>query len=242
MAIVRVQSASGNTGTTTTATSFTVTLPGATTSGNTLVVAVIGSQQIAYKVSSAHGIFSMQIPAAIDATSGTCVVQVGFGIMTGADTVITIARIDASSMSQTVGIVAEYSGISASPDALPVIDGAIGTNAANTNALTNTNVNALYVGIIGVKTQTASQNSNWAFNNVAPFSIVAQNSTNNNSTSNVDRAAVFLDAIVSTSASRIANINHGFGTNRYAGLLATFGQSVSAGGGLRTAGHGGLAS
>ncbi len=241
MAIARVQSASANTGASSTVTSFTITLGAATTSGNTVIVGIAASTVRGLKVTSTHGIFSCVSPSALDTTAAIEYVHVFYGVMFGADTVLTITALDSTiALAQTAAVAVEYSGALILPDNVPAIVGASGINAANTGNLANNNANALYVGVIGVKMQSATQNTAWAFNNVAPFSIVAQNTTNNGTVTNIDRAVAYLDAIVATSTTRGANVNHGYGTNRYAGLLATFDQG-SAGGGIRTAGHGGLA-
>ncbi len=181
-----------------------------------------------YKVTSAHGIFCQLSPQGFDAT-GTILTAIFYGVMTGADTAITIAVIDGSTVSLVAAAAAEYSGIGTIPDNIPAPIGSIGTNACNTGNLANVNANALFVGVIGIRTTTSTQNTSWASNNVAPFSIVAQNTTNNGSASNIDRGIVYLDAVVSTVATRGANVNHGFGANRYAGLIATFDQIASGG-------------
>ncbi len=241
MAIARVQSTSATTIASQVLASLTLTFASPTTAGNVVIIGMaISNVSKIYKVTSAHGIFSQLSPQAYDATGGEATL-IYYGVMTGADTAITIAVIDGSGVSVIAAAAAEYSGVGILPDNIPATVGTIGTNAANTGNLANSNANALYVGVIGIRTTTATQNTNWAYNNVAPFSIVAQNTTNNNGSANVDRGVVYLDAIVSTSATRGTNVNHGFGANRYAGILATFDQVASSGGGLRAAGHGGLA-
>ncbi len=239
MAIARVQSTTANTGAPTTATSLAITFGAATTSGNTVVVAIATQVIVNIKVTSAHGNFYQALPA-FDGTGANETVFLFYGLMTGADTVLTIAAANGGVIAPMAAVAAEYSGASIVPDAIPSPIGASATNAANTGNLANINANALFVGVIGVKTQSSTQNTTWATNNVAPFSIVAQTSTNNGTTTTIDRAIAYLDAVVATSATRGANVNHGFGTNRYAGLLATFDQ-VAAGGGIRAAGTGGLA-
>ncbi len=243
MAIARVQSASANTGTSSVPTTFSITFASPTTSGNTVIVGIAASSVRGLKVTSTHGIFSCVTPSALDTTGAVEYVHLFYGVMFGADTVLTITALDSTvAIAQTAAVAVEYSGTLILPDNVPAIVGASGINAANTGNLANNNANALFVGVIGVKTQCANVNTNWAFNNIAPFNIVAQNSTNNGTSTTIDRAIVYLDAIVATSSTRGTNVNHGFGTNRYAGLLATFDQGTSAaGGGLRAAGHGGLA-
>ncbi len=243
MAIARVQSVSVTTVASTVLTSTTITLGSPTTTGNTVIVAIATTSNRNIKVTSAHGIFSNVNPTAIDTTTAVCMTMIYYGVMTGADTVITIATIDATALGATSIVAAEYSGALIIPDNIPAIVNASAVNACNTGNLANLNANALYVGTIGVKMQSSTTNTAWASNNIAPFSIVAQNTTNVNSSATSDRAIVYLDAIVATATTRGANVNHGFGTNRYAGVLATFDQGISAatGGGIRTAGHGGLA-
>ncbi len=240
MAIARVQSTVNNTGSASNATSLALTFGSPTTAGNTVVVGVSCANLGPLKVTSTHGIFYNANPAAIDAVGAVVQTQIFYGIMTGADTVITVAIITAAAMAQVSAVAAEYSGALILPDAIPSPLGTIATNAANTGSLTNTNVNALYVGVIGIKTNSSTQNTSWASNNVAPFILVAQTMTNNNGGANADKGICYLDAVVSTSSARVANVNHGFGANRYAGLLTTFDQATT-GGGIRTAGHGGLA-
>ncbi len=227
MAIARVQSIANQSpfsGTT-----LTLTFPVATTAGNTVIVGVVGNSSIIFKVSSAHGIFSKIEPSAYDATAGNAPTSIYWAIMTGADTVITISTITGAGIQLAAAVAAEYSGSLIIPDNIPSPIAAIATNAANTGNVTNTNANALFIGIIGIKTTTATQNTSWAFNNVAPFSIVNSITTNNASVANIDRGICYLDAVVSTIASRGANINHTYGINRYAGVLATFDQAASGG-------------
>ncbi len=240
MAIARVQSTSASTGVISTAGTVTLTFASPTTAGNVVIIGITTTKSEGLKVTSAHGIFAELSPQAFATTTTTINTKILWGVMTGADTVITIVETAAGSLSQLSAVAVEYSGLAIQPDNIPAPVAASGVNACNTGNLANTNPNALFVGVIGVGTQCASPNTSWAFNNISPFNIVAQNSTNNNSSATIDRAIVFLDAIVSTSSSRGANVNHGFGTNRYGGVLATF-DSVG-GGGLRAAGHGGLAS
>jgi hypothetical protein len=241
MAIARVQSTSVTTLASSNSTVLILTLGAATTDGNTVIIGIAGSINLDLKVTSTHGIFSEVTPSAVDLTTSTELVRIFYGIMFGADTSITIASVLGGALSQMSAVAAEYSGALIAPDNIPAVIGASSTNAANTGNLANTNANALYVGVIGVKVSSSTTNTAWATNNIAPFNIVAQNSTNNNTTATGDRAIVYLDAIVATSSTRGTNVNHGFGTNRYAGLLATFAQGASGGGGIRTAGHGGLA-
>ncbi len=241
MAIARVQSTTASTGASSTATTLTLTLSNPTTSGNTVVVGLVVGTLQPYKVTSTHGLFSEVNPQAGDSTTGVCVTHIYYGTMTGADTAILISSPTTTGvLGFACAVAVEYSGTFIFPDAIPAFIGASGVNAANTGNVANTNANALFVGVIGVKMQSSTANSNWAFNNIAPFNIVGQNSTSNNGSTTTDRAIVYLDAIVATSSTRGTNVNHGFGTNRYAGLLATFDQ-ITTGGGIRTAGHGGLA-
>ncbi len=241
MAIARVQSKAADTAASVTATSLVITLDNPTVAGNVVIVGIACSATRGVSVTSTHGIFSNVTPNAIDTSTTNEIVYIFYGLMSGADTVITIVSNDTTTaLSATSAVAVEYSGAGIQPDNVPASAAASVTNAANTGNLANTSANALYVGVIGVKTQSSTENTSWATNNVAPFNIVAQTSTNNNSAATIDRAIVYLDAIVSTSSGRVANVNHGFGAKRYAGLVATFKQ-FAAGGGIRTAGHGGLA-
>ncbi len=241
MAIARVQSKVANTGTSVTSTTLAITLDNPTVSGHVVMVGIATTTTSVLKVTSTNGIFSDVTPTAADISGVNLITHLFYGVMLGADTVITVASsVPAGVINVTSAIAVEYSGALILPDNIPAVIGASSTNAANTGNLSNTNANALFVGVIGIKTQSSTQNTNWATNNVAPFSIVAQITSNNGTVTTIDRALVYLDAIVSTSSTRGANINHGFGTNRYAGLLATFDQAAS-GGGIRAAGHGGLA-
>ncbi len=241
MAIARVQSISANTGTPTNSTSLVLTLGSPTTSGNFVIVAVASATVVDMKVTSTNGVFSELMPGSFDVTGANEAVRIFWAIMAGADTAFTISNTQGAAINATAAVAVEYSGAGIQPDNVPAPIGASATNAANTGNVANRNAAALFVGVIGVKTQSTTQNSSWATNNISPFSIVAQNTTNNGTTTTIDRAVAYLDAIVATAATRGANVNHGYGTNRYAGFVATFAQAASAGGGLRTAGHGGLA-
>ncbi len=240
MAIARVQSTSANSGSGQVNSTLTVTFSNPTAAGNTVIVGISSGTTAVLKVTSAHGIFYQTSSSAQDPTGGVVYTYIFYAPMTGADTVITVVLLNGSTFVNMCAVAVEYSGNLIFPDAIPAAAAGSATNACNTGNITNANANALYVGVIGVKMQSSTVNTNWATNNIAPFSIVAQTTTNNGTTTTSDRSIVYLDAIVATSSSRGTNVNHGYGTNRYAGLLATFDQAAS-GGGIRTAGHGGLA-
>ncbi len=241
MAIARVQSTSANSGAGQNNASLVLTFSNPTTAGNTVIVGIASGTSAVLKVTSAHGIFYQTSSSVQDSTGATEYTYIFYAPMTGADTVITVVLLSVANFANMCAVAVEYSGNFILPDAIPAGVAASATNACNTGNITNANANALYVGVIGVKMQSSTVNTNWATNNIAPFTIVAQTTTNNGTTTTSDRAIVYLDAIVATSSSRGTNVNHGYGTNRYAGLLATFDQAASGGGGLRTAGHGGLA-
>ncbi len=243
MAIARVQFKVADTAATAAPTSLAITFGAATTAGNVVLVGVNTTGGVLLRVSSANGIFYNATPAAQTA-GATSATQMFWGIMKGADTVITVQGLTgATNLGSTCAIAAEYSGVNITPDALP--SNSVSTTAnANTGFLTNTNTNALYCAAIGQRTfNSATENSTWASANVQPFNIVGQTTTNVNS-GNADKALVYLDAIVSTSSSRAANVTSALGSLVSAGLLATFYEITvaAAGGGLRVAGHGGLAS
>ncbi len=238
MAIARVQSVVGDTGSSAILTSLALTFASPTTSGNVVMVGANVQDGASVKVTSAHGIFYAATPIA-RTSGGTSDAQIFWAIMFGADTVITIALNSAAAFTGSA-VAVEYSGANIVPDNIP--NGVTSTTSnANTGSVTNQTANALYVAAIVQRSfNSATENTAWASSNVQPFNIAGQTTTNINSGS-VDKAIVYLDAIVTTSASRAANVNSALGSLVSAGLLATFKQVTAGGGGLRAAGHGGLA-
>ncbi len=238
MAIARVQSKVADTGSTASPTSLVITLGAATTSGNVVIVGVNCVATIPIRVTSANGIFYSATPAAVTAGARN-MIQLFWGIMRGADTAITVQALSGANMGSTVAIAVEYSGSNITPDAAPT-NSLLTTANVNTGFLTNLAANSLYCAAMGQRTfNTATENSAWASGNVQPFNIVGQTTSNVNA-GNADKSIVYLDAIVSTSSSRSANVNSAFGSLVSAGLIATF-RELASGGGIRTAGHGGLA-
>ncbi len=236
MAIARVQSVVGDTGSSAALTSLTLTFGSPTTSGNVVIVSAnISDLQV--KVTSAHGAFYSATPCA-RTSGGSSADLIFWSIMTGADTAITVALVSGAAF-VGAAVAVEYSGATIVPDAAPNAVTSTTSNA-NTGSVTNLTANALYVASIGQRTfNSTTENSAWASGNVQPFNIAGQTTTNINS-GNADKSVVYLDAIVTTTAARIANVNSAFGSLVSAGVLATFKQ-ITSGGGIRTAGHGGLA-
>ncbi len=212
-----------------------LTLGSATTSGNVVIVAIISSV-VELKVTSSHGIFSDVTPQGANTAGGQHTVSIFMGIMSGADTAITINSRTATRMA---AVAVEYSGSHIIYSDIPS-NSQGSTNVPTTGALTNATATCLYVGALGQKGMNiATPNTNWCSTPSSPFAIQGQNTSNVNSAS-VDVAVVYLDAIVSTSSLRSATISSLLGTFQSSGVLATFKEIVT-GGGIRTAGHGGLA-
>ncbi len=239
MAIARVQFKVADSGSTTNPTSLTITLGAATTAGNVVLVGINGTAGVLLRVSSSNGIFYAASPS-VQTGGGTSSSQIFWGIMKGADTVITITGLTGTTnLTSICAIAAEYSGANVIPDAIPSNSTSTTANV-NTGFLTNLTANSLYCAVMGQRTfNSATENSVWASGNVQPFNIVGQTTSNVNS-GNADKSLVYLDAIVSTSSSRAANVNSAFGSLVSSGLIATF-RELASGGGIRTAGHGGLA-
>ncbi len=234
MAIARVQSIT-TASTSGTAATLPITLGVATTSGNVLMVAVNVASAAAIKVTSAHGIFSDVTPQGLN-TSGSNAVHIFLGIMSGADTAITVGSFGNTRM---VAVAAEYSGVHINYSDIP-INVQSNTATPNTGAITNSVASALYVAAIGQKGfNSATNNTAWASAPTNSFNIVNQNTTAANSGA-VDLSLVYLDSIVSSSSSRNTSVVSALGTIQASGLLATFCEFAT-GGGLRAAGHGGLA-
>ncbi len=242
MAIALVQSKAADTTTSTTAQSLAITLDSPTTAGNVVIVTISTVTIRFLKVTSAHGVFAEITPQTFENTTATMTVRIYMGIMFGADTVITIADTAvANTMAPCAAVAVEYSGQNITLDkSIPSTATGSGVGSGTTGALTNTDANALFVGAIGVKCQSATENTAWATSVTSPFLITAQTTTNTNTAATSDRAIAFCGAIVSTASARTANVAHGLGTLRYAGVLTAF-HEIPSGGGIRTAGHGGLA-
>ncbi len=200
------------------------------------MVAVNSTSVGQVKVTSTHGLFSDVTPQGIN-TSGTAnQVRIFHGIMTGADTAITIGFIAAS---RAAAVAAEYSGSHITQSDIPTnVQGA--TANPGTTAITNSNANSLYVAALGQKgMNVATTNNAWCSAPTNSFNIVDQNTTSVNSGS-VDFSVVYLDSIVTTSSARNVSVTSALGSLQSSGILATF-QEILTGGGIRTAGHGGLA-
>ncbi len=235
MAITRVQSITTSTANAGTGATLLLTFGAATTSGNVVMVAVNAASAATIKVTSAHGVFVDVTPQGVS-TAGSNAVHIFMGIMSGADTAITVGAFGNVRM---VAVAVEYSGVHIAPSDIP-INVASNTATPNTGAITNSNANSLYVAAIGQKGfNSGSTNSNWASSPTNSFNIANQNTTSVNS-GNVDLAIVYLDSIVATSSARNTSVASALGTINSSGLLATFVETPT-GGGIRTAGHGGLA-
>ncbi len=235
MAIARVQSISASTAAGAAAATLALTLGTATTAGNVVIVTVYGQSNATYRVTSTHGIFSQLTPQGPNTVTGRTA-HIFLGIMSGADTAITVGSITNTRM---VAHAAEYSGIHIIPSDIPTNSQSV-TATPNVGAITNSNANTLYIAALGQSSLTsATTNTNWASGPTNSFNIINQNTTSVNSGS-VDLAMAYLDSIVSTSAARNTSIVSAFGSANSSGLLATFAELTS-GGGIRTAGHGGLA-
>ncbi len=234
MAIARVQSITTSTGASAAAT-LVLTFGAATTSGNVVIVGVNVTSSATVKVTSAHGIFMDITPQGTNPTASFSN-HIFMGIMSGADTAITVGAVANARM---VAVAAEYSGVHILPSDIPT-NSFSNTATPNVSAITNANANSLYVAVLGQKGfNSGSTNSGWANTPTNSFNIVNQNSTSTNSGS-VDLAVAYLDSIVTTSTARNTSVVSAFGAINASGVLATF-DELTTGGGIRTAGHGGLA-
>ncbi len=235
MAIARVQSTSATTVAAAAGATLAITFGAATTAGNIVIVAISGTN-VTYKVTSAHGIFSDITPQALNTGGTASAVHIFMGIMSGADTLITVGIVPSS---RVAIVAAEYSGSRIAYSDIPTNVQST-TATPNTAAITNADANSLYVAALGQKAfNSSTTNTAWASSNTSPFNIVAANTTSVNA-SNVDFAVCYLDAIVSTSSSRNVSVASAFGSLASSGLLATL-HEIASGGGIRAAGHGGLA-
>ncbi len=236
MAIARVQTISVTTAAGGTAASLLITLGAATTAGNILIVATQSQSGTAMKVTSAHGIFSDVTPQGINTSGTASIVHIFMGIMSGADTAITIGVIPNT---RIAAVATEYSGSRIAYSDIPTNVQST-TATPNTAAITNADANSLYVAAIGQKAfNSSTTNTAWASNPTSPFNIAAQNTTSVNA-SNVDYSICYLDAIVTTSSSRNVSVASALGSLASSGVLATL-HEIAAGGGIRAAGTGGLA-
>ncbi len=240
MAITQVQFIAGSTQTSATPTSLTLTLGAATTSGNFVIVALSARSSLLNRVTSSHGVFRLLNPSGTNTNTGRSG-YIYYAKMFGADTAITITTVSGTN-SPMAGVAVEYSGIGDVDNVAPSVNASnTSTATPTTGALTNVSTNALLVGSLMTQGfNSATENASWASSPSSPFSIVGQITSDVNSGS-VDIAVAFLQAIVSTASSRTASASSSLGTLFCAGDLASFSQSVASGGGLRTAGHGGLA-
>ncbi len=234
MAIARVQSTSASTAAGGVSATLVLTFGAATTSGNVVIVA-INAATFVQKVTSAHGIFYDMTPQGVNTTSSNAV-HIFVGIMSGADTTITVGSFTSARM---VAVAAEYSGSHLTPADIPT-NSQSNTTTPNVGAITNSVASSLYIAALGQKgLDIPATNTTWASGATNSFNIVAQNTTNVN-TGRVDLTLAYLESIVSTSAARNTSVASAFGAINASGILATFSE-LTAGGGLRAAGHGGLA-
>ncbi len=220
--IVQVQSIANDTGTATAPTSLALTFGAATTSGNTVMVALIARGAAQYKVTSSHGVFSQVTPIGVNSNSGKSA-SIFYALMFGADTVITVT-FTAGTAEPIAAVAVEYSGkLIRIDDVVPSINASsTATGTPTTGALTNATANALLVGCIGQHGfNSSTENTSWASSPSTPFAITAQITTKVNS-GNVDKAVAYLEAIVSSASARTASATGSLGSLNSQGVLAAF--------------------
>ncbi len=238
MAISRIQSAAGGTGTNSGNGSFTITFGGNVTAGNYVVITTVtaGGSGYAMKVSGTGYIPQKVVPPTVNGNIGV-LVDIFWGIVTsGSTSVFTVANVASGDV--MCGVAAEYIGSNLTQDVLATAN----TGNNNVPSVVNTNVtaNALLIGALATGCTTASVNTSWLSSPHTPFSIANQISTNVNTSR--DRAMALLDAVVSSTNSQTSSGTNSFGAQEWAGNFAIFKElASSSGGGLRAAGHGGLA-
>ena len=215
--------ATGNTGANA-VTSFTVTMSASPASGNTLVAVITTRGYSANRVSSIFqtGVTWTKAPGAegvnTSSSSGsTTEIWYGSNVTVGAGTAATI-NFPAATTLRAAAVVAEYSGLlTASPldvtasssNASNNITAATGTTANTTQA------NELWIGGIGLRDST--------YNLGTPtnaFTQVASANSTNNTTTNTNAKAFFLDNIVTSTGA--ANTSGTITSSRWSGAIATF--------------------
>ncbi len=232
MAIARVQSKTANNGSTA-GTTLTITLTGNGTVGNTLFVGFVGAGGIPsrFKYGSntevpfaefvANNVFAAYAVVPIQEASTSIVITMG------------------SQLAAAVAV--EYSGRLITCD-LPPLSASNSSGTSNTSGTTATSnyANELAVSIASARFATATEQTAWLTSTTNSFTSVAQTSSSANTTS--DREIAFLEKIV-TSTGTFQTTGTQPANSGWVNLIATFTDNplVTPGGGLRAAGHGGLA-
>ncbi len=224
--ITRVQNAAGGIGATN-ANNFNITFANNFTVGNIICMAICSQAIVAPSITtpSASVAFNELSPIAADTTGPEYTFLVWGKVVGALNKQIIIT--DLSTVPRTwCGVAAEYSGINISQDTVGSVGApALGTNIA-TGAVTNNQPNALYIAALGQRFTSSTVNTTWLSAPGAPFNIVQAISTNLNGT-NQDRGCGFLDAIVTTSASRTANATSGF-SGRFSAVISTLAEIPAA--------------
>lgn len=193
MAIARVQSAAGNTGTTD-ATTFTITLGSNTTAGNIIVIATTAVGNGRAISPSMTGTQWLGTRTAENATGGIYTAISVLKIVTGGQTVVTVTSY--ASTAAMCGVAVEYSGSDIHAD---VADEKTGNSAtASGNSMTTTYANELLVSAVGSRGKFSSAQTAWLTSITNSFSSVLQTSSFNNAGAVTDREVAFLERFVTT--------------------------------------------
>ncbi len=229
MAITRVQSKAANTGNGTVAT-LTITLDANATIGNTLIVAMASGQtQVASATYGSLTRFYVNLQSA--ASTQTAIFYIP--IIEASPTIV----VNCASNTQIAAVAVEYAGTIIAPDIPPLAaSGTATTNATGTLTATRY-ANELLVAVMGRRGTFTVDQTAWLTSITNSFSSVAQTSTITN-VSNSDKAVAFLERIVtstgtySTAGTQASSV--------FSNIIATFVDNPIRGG-IRLAGHGGLA-
>ncbi len=231
MAIARVQSKVNSTGAGT-ATSLTVTLTGNATVGNTLMVCSVESVGVLSQVK--YGTNSW-VPMTL---TGANNVNLGFGFVPVVEASATVVITVTGAAQRIAAIVIEYSGRLIACDFPPLQATSAGstTNATGTTATTLA-ANELILGVMARAGTFTTEQTAWLTSPTNSFASVVQTSSSSNNAG--DRALAVLERIVtSTGTFSTAGTQ---ASAAWSNVIASFSDDPNRGG-IRLAGHGGLAS
>jgi hypothetical protein len=211
-AITRVQTATGNTGTSTTSSTFTVTLGSPTTAGNVLIIG-----------------FAVHIPGTFvltgTALAGNPILETTVGYNSNGPQIVHLAFVRCLNSGSTIiftssagttnfvgaAVVAEYSGTNIISESTP------GTTLGGATTLTSGTFTTiapvtLCMAAFSQRFTTATEQTAFASAATNSFTIVGQTSSNVNTT-NTDRGLVLLERITLSTISATAGVTSSFSNN-----------------------------
>ena len=225
VAAAQVQFKAANTGTVSTATSFTATLAAAPSNGNTLIAVIATrstSQGRITSITQTGATWSRATQSAAGSSTGSTTEIWYAPNVSGAATQVTINQ---TSGARSAAVVIEYSGV-LTASALDVVASSYSAGTAGTSASTGTTATAtaqayeLWIGGIGLVS------SGYSLSNIPSSftTVTSAQSTNNTATNNAKVYALQSFASATGTANSSATISS---SSQWSGAIATFKASIS---------------